>query len=527
MGFPARVGRATRDGRHTSRRSVAQLWLSTLLVAWTASATPAQQPVNHDHTRASQPSSEPSGASSLADNRFAWPSMSDIKRVLWMQDYNTRIVLWGTTTLGLAAGIAGTFLLLRKRSLLGDVVGHASLPGVAIAFLVMESGQPGNGKWLPGLLLGASIAGVAGMASTVAIRSLTRIKEDAALAITLGSFYGLGIVLFTIIQDLPTGSQAGLANFIYGSAASINQGDVGLIWRVAIVAILAAGLLFKEFGLLCFDERFAASQGWPVVLIDLILMGLVVAVCVIGLRSVGLLLVVALLIIPAAAARFWTDKLSRMTLCAAAIGVISCYVGAASSALFSRLAAGAVIVLAGSALFCVSLFVGTRRGVLVQWYTRRQLNRRIAAQHLLLAFFEIIESRAIPGSPLPSADSAVKFDELLSRRSWPASRLLDSVRIALATAVLESLSDRVYRLTALGQVAARRAARNYRLWELYLLEHADVAPAQVDRDAEQIEHVLDRTTIAELDVLLFKKYPQMDPGQPDPAPPGNRPGLLS
>ena len=506
MSFQRQVDGAPNIGRFAACGPIPQTVLCLLLVIGINSTIAAQTPAHRDqeHQAASPPH-----RSSLADNRLSWPAAADVKRVLLMQDYNTRIVLWGTTTLGLAAGIAGTFLLLRKRSLLGDVVGHASLPGVAIAFLIMELHEPQSGKWLPGLLIGASLSGIAGMISTVIIRTCTRIKEDAALAITLGGFYGLGIVLFTIIQKLPTGSQAGLANFIYGNTATITQSEVDLIWRVAIVAIVAAGLLFKEFGLLCFDEQFAASQGWPVVLLDLILMGLVVAVCVIGLRSVGLLLVVALLIIPAASARFWTEKLSHMTLCAAVIGVVSCYMGAVSSALFSRLAAGAVIVLTGSVMFCVSLYFGTRRGVLLRWYTRRQLNQRIATQQLLLAFFEILETSVPPAPHQSLTDTTVSLDELLPKRSWTAKQLLRSLRDAQRLQYLASHSEREYRLTAQGETAARRAARNHRLWELYLLQHADVAPGHVDRDADRVEQVLDPEIIIKLETALFKKYPQM------------------
>ena len=509
MSFQRQLDWPSNTGSFAIRGSAVQTAICLLFIVGinqeiTAQISPHSETSGQGHQTTSQ-----KHAGSLADNRLAWPAAADVKRVLLMQDYNTRIVLWGTTTLGLAAGITGTFLLLRKRSLLGDVVGHASLPGVAIAFLIMELREPQSGKWLPGLLIGASISGIAGMVSTVIIRSCTRIKEDAALAITLGAFYGLGIVLFTIIQKLPTGSQAGLGNFIYGNTATITQSEVDLIWRVAIVAIVAAGLLFKEFGLLCFDEQFASSQGWPVVLLDLILMGLVVAVCVIGLRSVGLLLVVALLIIPAASARFWTEKLSHMTFCAAVIGVVSCYVGAVSSALFSRLAAGAVIVLTGSVMFCASLCFGTRRGVLLRWYTRRRLNQRIATQQLLLAIFETVETALLPNPQQALTDVTVTLEDLLPKRSWTAKQLRRSLHEAQKAQYLASHPGRGHRLTAQGGRAAHRAARNHRLWELYLLQHADVAPGHVDRDADRIEQILDPEIISGLESALFKKYPQM------------------
>ena len=202
-------------------------------------------------------------------------------------------------------------MLLRKRSLVGDVVGHASLPGIGMAFLMMEAIQPGTGKTLSGLLIGATISALLGVFCTLFIVKYSRVKEDAALAIVLSIFYGLGISLFTVIQSIPGGSSAGLRDFIFGQAARMVLADVVLIAQASLVVLFVCGLLFKEFSLLCFDEEFAAVLGWPVTLLDLLLMGIVVAVTVIGLQSVGLILVVAILIIPAAAARFWSDHLSR------------------------------------------------------------------------------------------------------------------------------------------------------------------------------------------------------------------------
>jgi manganese/zinc/iron transport system permease protein len=458
----------------------------------------------------------------LVDNRINWPSREHLLRVLTLGSYNSRVVLLGTTLLGATAGVVGTFMLLRKRALVGDVVGHASLPGIAIAFLVMEAIRPGSGKSLPGLLIGALVAGLLGVLCVTAVRKLTRIKEDAALALVLGVFFGLGIALFTVVQRVPTGNSAGLSQFIYGKAASMVADDVRLIAQGALVALVACGLLFKEFGLLCFDEEYAAAQGWPVVWLDLALMALVVGVTVIGLQSVGLLLVVALLIVPATAARFWTDHLGRMTLLAAALGGLSAAAGVIVSDLFPRLAAGAVIVLAGSACFMVSLLLGARRGVLRRWLQRRRLNRRVGRHDLLRAMYEAIEPAAASAENTPTDEltaTVVPIDDLLALRAWSrghVTRLLSSARrkgLVLA-------EPGGWRLTTVGAADARRVVRNHRLWEAYLIAYADVAPSHVDRDADLIEHVLGQEVVDELEQLLAEQYPgEVVPPSPHPIEP--------
>ncbi len=457
---------------------------------------------------------------SLGDTRLEWPTWEQFFRVLLLRDYNTRVVMLGTLILGTCAGAVGTFLLLKKRSLVGDVVSHASLPGIAIAFMSMEMVRPGSGKSLPGLLAGAFLAGLFSVLCIVVIRKLTRIKEDAALAIVLSIFFGLGIGLFTVIQNIPSRNQAGLHHFIFGKAASMIHDDVTFIAAAAIVVLLICGGLFKEFSLLCFDEDFAAAQGWPVIKLDLTLMGLVVVVTVIGLQSVGLLLVVAMLIIPASSARFWTDRMGTMTLVSAALGGIGAFLGILVSALFPRLSAGAVIVLVGSTIFLISLCFGSRRGVIGRMLAHIRLKRKVGRLDLLRAFYECLESQ-MSDQDLADLDlmanQTVSFESLLAMRSWTAGRLEHLLSHAKRHHLLQSGSLQGYQLTSSGVQEARRVVRNHRLWETYLINYADIAPSHVDRDADLIEHVLEPEVIEELDALLAKHELMMGvPASPHP-----------
>lgn len=268
-----------------------------------------------------------------------WPSAGDVWQALSLRDYNTRIVVMGTAGLGMAAGIIGCFMLLRKRALLGDALSHATYPGIGLAFMLTASAGSDE-KSLPALLAGAVIAGLAGVLTILAIRRFTRLKEDVALGIVLSVFFGLGVVFDGIIQHMAVGGKAGLASFIYGKTAAMLVEHAQVIGITAAVVAAISVVLYKEFRLLCFDEAFAASQGWPTLLLDLLLMAMVTAVTVVGLKAVGLILIIALLIIPAAAARFWTQRLATMMVIAAGIGAASGFLGAVASRIFDKLPAG-------------------------------------------------------------------------------------------------------------------------------------------------------------------------------------------
>lgn len=283
-----------------------------------------------------------------------------------LSDYNTRVVLLGTLLLGATAGLVGTFLVLRKRALVGDVVGHATLPGIAIAFLTAESLAPGSGKNTATLLLGAAATGLLGAGAVAWLARVRRVGADAAQAVVLGLFFGLGAALFRAVQQVPAGDAAGLNGYLYGKAASLIASDVWLFAAAAAVVLLIVMLLHKELVVVCFDPEFAAATGLPVKALDLVLTGLAVAVTVLGLQSVGLVLVVATLTIPPAAARFWTDRAGVMSVLAAAIGGAAAVAGVILSALVPKLAAGATIVLAGSVLFLVSLLFGAKGGLMAR-----------------------------------------------------------------------------------------------------------------------------------------------------------------
>ncbi len=304
--------------------------------------------------------------------------------LLLQAGYNAALVAIGAALLGFAAGSSGTFLFLRKRALVSDAVAHATLPGVGIAFIVMVS-LGGDGRSLIGLLLGSAITAWIGLLLIEWIARHTRLSEDAAIGAVLGVFFGVGIVLLTIIQSMSAGRQAGLEGFLLGSTAGMLFQDAVVIAVGGSLAVLAAWLLRRPMTLVAFDNEYAAAMGYDVRRIDLLMMGLVMAVTVIGLKLVGLILIVAMLIIPAVTARFWTERSNRVIWIAGAVGGVSGYLGAVLSASAPALPTGPIIVLVAASIFVFSLLFAPMRGVLAAVIRHRRFQARVHRRQGLLA----------------------------------------------------------------------------------------------------------------------------------------------
>ena len=289
-----------------------------------------------------------------------------------------RTVAVGAAGLGLVAGSVGAFAVLRRQSLQGDMVSHAALPGVAVAFLL-------GGDSPAVLILGGAAAGWVAMLLVGVVTRRSRVPFDAALGGALAVFFGLGLVLMTYIQkhpaDFANASRSPLERYLFGQAALIRENDVRLVGGIGAAALLLLAAFWKELKLLSFDPDYAASLGLPVRRLDLLLTTLTVVAVVIGLKAVGVVLMTALLIAPAAAARQWTDRLGRMVLLSAAFGALAGLAGTVLSHVLSDLPGrratvptGPAIVLCATAIVLVSLLLGTSRGVL--WKLARSASRR-------------------------------------------------------------------------------------------------------------------------------------------------------
>lgn len=382
--------------------------------------------------------------------------------------YNATLVTLGAALLGMAAGVGGTFLFLRKRALVSDAISHATLPGIGIAFMVMVM-MGGEGRNLIGLLGGAALSAGVGLLMVNFLSTRTRLAEDAAIGAVLSVFFGLGIVLLTVIQSMNAGRQAGLEGFLLGSTAGMLQSDAVTIAVAAALTLLLVLLLRRPLTLASFDPQFATALGQNVSRIDLAMMGVVLAVTVVGLKIVGLILIVALLIIPPVTARFWTDRTDVVVLLSGAFGGAAAYVGASVSAAVPDMPTGPIIVIVGFALFMVSLLLAPKRGVLAAFLTHRRFQQRVHLRQGLLALAQ--------GQPIYEPLTL----RLLRRAGW-ARR--DGVA------------------TAQGRGRASKALLDETRWQLVRRDPALEAAAAHYDGLTPIEQVLTPDQIAEIDARI-------------------------
>lgn len=388
-----------------------------------------------------------------------------VDALLLQSGYNAALVAIGAGLLGAAAGGGGTFLFLRKRALVSDAIAHATLPGVGLAFIVMVA-LGGDGRNLLGLLLGSAVTAGIGLIIVEWISARTRLAEDAAIGAVLSVFFGFGIVLLTVIQTMSRGRQAGLETFLLGSTAGMLYQDAVIIAVGGGLALAAVFILRRPMTLVAFDPEYAAAGGMNVGRIDLAIMGLVMAVTVIGLKLVGLILIVAMLIIPAVAARFWTDRTERVVWAAGALGAVSGYAGAALSASAPDLPTGPIIVLVAFALFAVSLLFAPNRGVLAAVVRHRRFQLKVHRRQglLSLARGEVILD--------PLTIRVLHREGLMRRDGVPTER---------------------------GRAMASRALRDEKRWEMARQLYRDEAVDGRYDGLTHIETVLTRDEIAELD----------------------------
>ncbi|TDL34788.1 metal ABC transporter permease [Jeotgalibacillus sp. S-D1] len=286
---------------------------------------------------------------------------------------NFQWVLTSAVLLGMAAGMVGTMANLRKQGLMSDAISHAALPGVILAFLI--SGE----KQLPVLITGAAISGLIAAFFIQSIKRTTRIKEDAAMGIILSVFFGGGIMLLSIANRVGGGSQSGLDRFIFGQAASMVRMDAYIMGALAVVVMLLIFVSFKEWKVVLFDPRHAKMMGIPVRLYSSLYTLLLVLVIVIGIQAVGVILMAAMLIIPAISSRYWTHSLFTVFVLSAVFGGVSGGIGTLISSSGSNLPTGPFIVVTSSLIFLLSLFFGTKKGLLFRG-EKLHANRRYLKQ---------------------------------------------------------------------------------------------------------------------------------------------------
>lgn len=445
---------------------------------------------------------------------------------LTTEDY----VVWGAVLLGITSGLLGCFIVLRRQSLLGDAIGHAVLPGVCVGFLFAGT------KSTPALLLGALVAGLLASAMIGLLQRTTQLKTGECMGVVFTGFYGVGIVLLKYIQNLQgrdsfvtrlfrwiglpapvvnTG-QSGLDKFLFGQITSINGTDLAYMAVIAAVAIAAVVVFWRKLAVSTFDEGFAFSIGLPVRWIHYLLTGLVTVAIVISIQAVGVVLVAAMLVTPAATAYLLTDRLHRMAVLSALFGAAAGVLGVVASVALSQpgrdMPTGSTMVLAASGIFLAAFLLSPQHGLLPRLARLWERRRRTQAENLLRSIYILMERRGDGG---PTADRRFGVHDIAAIRHEPVHQVHTLRRLAARRGWLARDSRDPMILTDDGLAAARGVVRNHRLWELFLTQEANLASDHVHADAEHIEHVLPRDVLTRLKQML--DHPTADPhGRPIP-----------
>jgi manganese/zinc/iron transport system permease protein len=410
-------------------------------------------------------------------------------------DPNVRYVVIGSILITASSAIVGSFTFLKKKALVGDAVAHAVLPGVCLSFLLHGEKNPLV------LIIGAFATGWLALTLIDFISAKSKIKEDTAIGLLLSVFFGVGIFLLTIIQKSGNAAQSGLDQFLFGKAASLVGADLVTFGVIAVLLLLAVYVFFKEFTLISFDKDFATSMGLPVRAMELILTTLTVLAVIIGIQAVGVVLMAAMLITPAAAARFWTEKIKVMIFLAAIFGAFSGIAGAYISYIAPSMPTGPWIVVVVSSIAFLSFFLAPKRGIINRLITQKNIKRHIVDENILKALYQLGEEER-------NFFDKRTVETILTKRTIKKETLLKSLRRLKREGYLKN-DQGFWFFTTEGKNKGQRVVKLHRLWEVYLTQYLRIAPDHVHDDADTIEHVLTPELEARLEKLL--NYPSTDP----------------
>jgi manganese/zinc/iron transport system permease protein len=392
------------------------------------------------------------------------------------EDMNVLWVLIGSILLGMSASVIGAFAFLRKRSLIGDALAHAALPGVMMAFLLFQTRDPLI------MFLGAVTSSFIGFFLIDWLPKNTKIKPDAALAITLSFFFALGLMLLSFIQGMDVSNKSGLDKILFGQAAAMTQADIKLLAYVTITILITVALFFQKLRLIAFNRTYAKTIGMAVNFYELVLALLIVMSVVVGLQLVGVVLMAAVLLTPIAAARFWSNELNHILILSALLGAVSAIISTQVSYLAPAMPTGPWMVVSLSLLFILSLFFAPQKGLLKRHLEHKQLRQKVAEENILRTLYKLVERNQQDQQDFNQSD-------IQALRSVPTESLQKTLKTLCKKQLIES-SARGFRLTKNGLELAIQLTRRHRLWENYLNEQAELTPEQVHKQAERIEHIL-------------------------------------
>ncbi len=401
-------------------------------------------------------------------------------------------VMLGVAIIGAISGVVGTFSFLRKKTLIADAVSHSVLPGVCIGFMFAGTKDPIS------LMLGALLVGWFSVWFIDYISRATKLSEDTAIALVSTLFFAIGSVLLSVLSKSQNAEQSGLKNFLFGKAATMTTFDIQVFSFVSLVIIGVVVLFYKPFQLVSFNTDFARSIGVKVKTIEFLLSTLTVLTVAIGIQAVGVVLMSALLIAPAASARYWTNKLNVMLVLAAIFGMLSGMLGVMFSTMKDNMPTGPWIVFALFIFTLLTLLFAPKKG----WFSIQKRNRAngrlIAEENILKIIYQLKEN----------GKQEISFKEFLEKRSMDTNLLEKTIKYLINNKLINS-ENHLFSLSEAGEIEAARIVRSHRLWELYLTKRMNFKDDHIHGTAETIEHLI--TPEIEKELLKELNFPTSDP----------------
>lgn len=433
--------------------------------------------------------------SSLLTNATLTNAMIELNWDQWIEPFTQR--WWQETTccvlVGIACGVLGVFVVLRRMAMIGDALSHSVLPGVVIALMI-------TGKTnVSSLLLGALIAGVVTAVLISMVSRFSRTKEDSAVGIVFTALFSLGIIL---ISALPHGVHFDLKCFLFGDPLAVGPDDLKMMAVIAPLVVLIVVLLYHPLKIASFDPVMAMAMGVPVVALHYLLMGMLSATVVAGLKTTGVVLVVAMVITPASAAYQLSNRLSTMLVLSAFFGAISAAIGM-SVAFVTNSPTGPAMVIVATLLFALAMALSPSHGLLFEFLQRRQGRRHIQEEDILKAVYKLDTKEH---TAQPQADTGATLANVSKETTLSPGRILRLIELPSLRSLVTGNGNRLF-LTESGKKRAEELVRAHRLWETYLSREVRASDSDVHTEADRLEHAHELAD--EVDAELG--HPQRDP----------------
>jgi manganese/zinc/iron transport system permease protein len=408
----------------------------------------------------------------------------------------------GCMLMCLVGAVVGTFSVLRKQALVGEMLSHACYPGVVLALALIGSAFEAVA------MAGAFLSCIAGMVLVEFLQKKYKVSSDAALCFVLASFFGIGLTVLTALQQGMPLLYKQLQSYLFGQAATMTSDHLWLYAMLSITILLFVLIFYRLIQVTIFDPEYATVLGMNIPFAKMLLLILTVASVCVGIRSVGVVLMSSMLIFPSVTARFWTHKLVPLLFLSAFFGLLAGFLGVYFSHIWSvqfavSIPTGPTIVIVSGLFFLFSCFFAPQRGLVMRLFRVILFMNRCKQENVLKALYKTGKTRF-------TQDELCKiFHASKANFHFFLCQLVRKGRI-------RRIPSNTYELTSSGLLWGRKIVRLHRLWEVYLVECCGVSKDRVHPSAEEMEHIITPEIESELEIILH--HPRFDPHH-QPIPP--------